>query len=250
MLSRFMTIPKDNFSQASETHNKVIYVLVLATLTQSIYPITAGTSLIPLFIYQVLYASLMLAGVLVARRAPHLMYLLIALGVIWLVVGNIYAFNQTAEWALLLAYGVIVVFQATVVRVLLAYIFTAQRVTREVIYAASAVYLLIGAIFVPIYGLIETVTFSQMDSHAFVDGQAEEVDEVFPWQTFIYYSYVTLTTAGYGDVLPVTMWARSVASLEAIIGVLYITIIMARLVGLYTSGQVEADLKTIRPDGV
>ena len=59
--------------------------------------------------------------------------------------------------------------------------------------------------------------------------------EFFPWQSFIYYSYATLTTLGYGDILPVTMWARSMASLEAIVGVMYITVIMARLVGLYSS---------------
>ena len=34
-------------------------------------------------------------------------------------------------------------------------------------------------------------------------------DEIFPWQNLIYYSYATLTTLGYGDILPVTLWARS-----------------------------------------
>jgi 23S rRNA maturation mini-RNase III len=48
-----------------------------------------------------------------------------------------------------------------------------------------------------------------------------------------------LTTLGYGDILPVSMWARSFASIEAVIGVLYVTIIMARLVSLYTAGQAE-----------
>ena len=57
------------------------------------------------------------------------------------------------------------------------------------------------------------------------------------WQQFIYYSYVTLTTAGYGDVLPITLWARSLANMEMVIGVLYVTIIMARLVGLYTRNK-------------
>jgi hypothetical protein len=65
----------------------------------------------------------------------------------------------------------------------------------------------------------------------FVDGLGSA--EIFPWQNFVCYSYLTLTTLGYGDVLPVSLWARSMTSLEAIIGVLYLTIIMARLVGLY-----------------
>ena len=96
-----------------------------------------------------------------------------------------------------------------------------------------------------IYGIIEGITFSQTGQHAFSDPTAVP-GEIFPWQNFVYYSYATLTTLGYGDVLPVTLWARSFASVEAIIGVLYITIIMARLVGLYAAGEVEQDLQDLQ----
>jgi len=50
---------------------------------------------------------------------------------------------------------------------------------------------------------------------------------------FLYYSYTTLTTLGYGDIVPVTSQARSVSIVEAIIGVMYLAIIISRLVGLY-----------------
>mgnify|MGYP001949313717 CR=1 FL=1 len=43
---------------------------------------------------------------------------------------------------------------------------------------------------------------------------------------------VNLTTLGYGNILPISMWARSAATLEACIGVLYTAIIISRLVGL------------------
>ena len=46
-----------------------------------------------------------------------------------------------------------------------------------------------------------------------------------PWQHFIYLSYITLTIAGYGDMLPITPWARSLTHGEMVIGVLYVTII-------------------------
>ncbi|MCA9905846.1 MAG: two pore domain potassium channel family protein, partial [Anaerolineae bacterium] len=73
---------------------------------------------------------------------------------------------------------------------------------------------------------------------AFRDSLIAETDAL-PWQHIAYYSAVTLTTMGYGDVLPVTAWARSLASLEAIIGVLYLTVVVARLVGLYASQETE-----------
>lgn len=219
-------------SLADLMHGRVIYVLALVILVQTIYPITANGNSMALIIYQLLYALLLISGFLVARETPFYARLLMALGLIWMVVGIVYTFNQSATWALMAAYCVLIIFQTTVVKVLLQYIFTARRVDRDIIFAASAVYLLIGAIFVPVYGIIETITYTQMNQHAFIDNSIA-MTEVFPWQSFIYYSYTTLTTLGYGDILPVTYVARSAASMESIIGVLYVTIIMARLVGLY-----------------
>lgn len=205
---------------------KVIYLLALVVLVQFIYPITADGSPLSTLIYQLLYASLILAGIIVAHDTPRQTAILIVLGVVWLISGAIYAFNQTETWALLLGYGAILPFQLMVIQVLLRYIFNTRRITQDVLYAAIAVYLLLGAVFVPAYGLLETLLPGSFVDHA-VGGA------FIPWQTFIYYSYVTLTTLGYGDILPVSMWARSLVTLQAVIGVLYLTIVMARLVGLY-----------------
>jgi len=223
----------------SAVEGRVIYVLLLVVLVQSIYPITASNSIIPVLIYQTCYMSLIFTGVLVVRDHPIYVRLLIVLGVAWAVTGGVYAFNQEATWALLGGYTVIAAFQIMVAFVLFSYLFSTRRVNRDVIYAACAVYLLLGAIFVPIYGIIESVTYAFEGQHAFAESSISHGD-VFPWQTFIYYSYSTLTTLGYGDVLPITMAARSAAALEAIVGVLYIAIIISRLVGLYSVENAEA----------
>jgi voltage-gated potassium channel len=55
----------------------------------------------------------------------------------------------------------------------------------------------------------------------------------------LYFSLVTLTTLGYGDLLPVTPFARIVAALEAVTGVLYIAITVARLVAAYQRTENE-----------
>ncbi len=49
----------------------------------------------------------------------------------------------------------------------------------------------------------------------------------------VYYSFVTLTTLGYGDIVPVNPSVRALATLEAITGQLYLTVLVARLVGLH-----------------
>lgn len=49
----------------------------------------------------------------------------------------------------------------------------------------------------------------------------------------MYFSFMTLTTVGYGDIIPVNKWAMALANFEAIIGAFYLTVIIARLVSLY-----------------
>ncbi len=51
--------------------------------------------------------------------------------------------------------------------------------------------------------------------------------------TFIYYSFVTLTTLGYGEITPASHWSRTLAWTEAVIGQLFLAILVARLVGLH-----------------
>jgi hypothetical protein len=51
----------------------------------------------------------------------------------------------------------------------------------------------------------------------------------------IYYSFVTLTTMGYGDILPLSRAARMLAVSEATTGVLYTSVLIARLVGMYST---------------
>ena len=53
---------------------------------------------------------------------------------------------------------------------------------------------------------------------------------------FSYYSFITLTTLGYGDVTPVARWAVSLSALEAVVGQLYLAVLVARLVGIHTAG--------------
>lgn len=53
-------------------------------------------------------------------------------------------------------------------------------------------------------------------------------------QQLVYFSFVTLATVGYGDVLAVNAWARSLATFEGMVGVLYVALLMGRLVGVYS----------------
>ncbi|NTW02663.1 MAG: two pore domain potassium channel family protein [Oscillochloris sp.] len=211
----------------------IAILLILVIIVQFIYPISSLGGPFWLIVYQLLYASLLGVATLTVRTSPPALIGMITLTIIFIISNAIYSFNTTQRWALFLGYFATGLLQLTVLRTLVRLIFSARVVTREVLYAATAVYLLLGGFFVPIYGFIET-----LQPGSFIDSAAP--GDLVSWQQFIYYSYVTLTTMGYGDILPHTMWARSLATFEAVCGVLYVTIIMARLVSIYTA-EFEAE---------
>lgn len=222
---------------------KIVYVVILTVMVQFLYPISVSDSPFVLATYQIFYMSLFVAGIFLVSSNRRVMQLLIVASFAWLVVGTAYAFRPELQWANFLGYLILIFFQSTLTVVLVRYIFRARVVDRDVLLAACAVYLLLGAIFVPIYGIIETLTwFPQQTAHAFVDGMNDLSGTTIPWQTFVYYSYATLTTLGYGDILPATFWARSASTLEAVTGVLYTAVIVARLVGMYAANRVEREI--------
>lgn len=208
---------------------RVIYLLVLIALVQFGYPITAyGTP--ALVLYEILYASMIVVGVIVGRDSPRHMLVLALSGFVFFAASLFYAADPTARWANLLTYLSLVPYLALLVFILARFLTIMRVITLDVIYAATANYLLLGAIFVPLYGLLEFFAPGSIrDSSA--------PDLPVQWQQLVYFSYTTLTSSGYGDVLPVSWWARSLANLEMVTGMLYVTIVMARLVGLFTSNQ-------------
>ncbi|QEF96279.1 Ion channel [Stieleria maiorica] len=100
------------------------------------------------------------------------------------------------------------------------------------IVGAVSIYFLIGLAWAYVYALIELVSpgsFKMASGTTIMETRPGFVNE------FIYFSNVTLTTLGYGDVVPLSSPARMFATLEAMIGQLYVAIVIARLVGLQIS---------------
>ncbi len=114
---------------------------------------------------------------------------------------------------------------------ILTHIFQQDRINREVIFAAVVVYLLMGVLWAFVYGAVEQIQPNSFSGIADAIGDKRFV--------FLYYSFVTLTTLGYGDISPITSVASSMAILEAIIGQLYLVVQIAWLVGLRVSQQRE-----------
>lgn len=112
------------------------------------------------------------------------------------------------------------------------HILRTRRVTGNIIIAAMCLYLMLGLMWAAIYANINlyyegAFRFPDTDvlAHAGQHNQAMGV--------FSYFSFVTLSTLGYGDIVPVHKVAQSWVVVEAMVGQFYIAILMARLVGLH-----------------
>ncbi|MGE8163025.1 potassium channel family protein [Paraburkholderia sp. NPDC080076] len=109
-------------------------------------------------------------------------------------------------------------------------VFGAGTVTRDRIGGAVALYMLVGLVWADAYQLISTVVPGSFVGTSAHDGSVAR-------STLVYFSFVTLTTVGYGDITPVARVARSLSNLEALIGQLYPAIVLARLVSLQVAGS-------------
>lgn len=104
-----------------------------------------------------------------------------------------------------------------------------ERVDTNTILAAIVSYLLVAVGFAAVFEIIETL---QPGSFS---GLPEGVSHAAVAHALLYYSVVSITTMGYGDILPVSPLARSVVSLEGVFGTLYLAVMIARLVGLHST---------------
>jgi hypothetical protein len=131
---------------------------------------------------------------------------------------------------------------------ILGYVFRARRVTSETLFGALSVYLLIGLIFALAFTTLEAREPGSLSLPA----TAFEADLPDPRQfsTISYFSFVTMTTLGYGDIGPLTPAARSLVTLEALLGQLFLAVLIARLVALHIMHETEAESNsTPGPEG-
>jgi voltage-gated potassium channel len=125
------------------------------------------------------------------------------------------------------------VFVAWVAGSLLLYILRAPLVDSEVLCAGIAGYLTLGVLWTFAY-----LAVARAMPGSFATGSGPASMDRF---TAVYFSFVTLTTTGYGDIAPVANLSRLLAILEAITGTFYVAVVISRLVALYsTSGAAVA----------
>lgn len=189
------------------------------------YPITLSIGPLGNIVFMAMYALMFVVGVLTTSIDRFHLMRTGFFALLWMalsVAATIFPQSAGLQVAQQLA---LVPCLFLIVAALTRFIVEAKMVDGRVLITAITIYILLASMFTPLYGIIELLS-----PRSFIDnGLGQPVQ----WQQLGYYSMITLTTVGYGDIIPVNAWARTLAALEGMTGVLYIAILMGRLVGIY-----------------
>jgi hypothetical protein len=179
-------------------------------------------------------------------RAWILFALLLALpaAVLWLV-----GLTVASDAVDVIRHLLLIVFLGYVIGVMLRAIFDSRQVTFNTVCTSLCIYLLLGLVWALAYTVVDV-----LDPAAFTC----TVDAVKhpSWMQLgrgntavLYFSFATLTTLGYGDIVPTSPISRMLASIEAITGQLYLAVLVARLVGMHIVHSMEQEQPRGRESG-
>jgi Ion channel len=216
------------------TRSPLLFLLIALLALLLLYPFFAG-SIMAHAAWDICTFAILLLGIYaishVRRHVVTTVVLAIAvLGTRW----SGYVIDNAM--LLLVNYGLGVIFFALTACLLLADVLRKGAVTADKIYGALCVYLLIGLT----WGfMFLTLEGCQPGSFLFGQGRSSGIEK--DPATLVYFSFVTLSTVGYGDITPLSHPARAFAFMEAIIGQIYLAVLVARLVGLHIAYSMAGD---------
>lgn len=130
------------------------------------------------------------------------------------------------------------IFLVYVVVAITGYLLVVRQVTANLICASMCVYLLLGLTFALVYSTLESCNPNAFHVAEHLRGVSMEFGAEGS-SDVLYFSFVTLTTLGFGDLTPRTPSAKMLVSMEAVTGQLFLAVLVARLVGLHIAGARE-----------
>ena len=210
------------------------YGLLLATLliVFAIYPFLGSY---PWARAATIAATILMVAAALSAIWSHAKLLVAALllgggAVVALLLARIFDLSAAESYAAALRFC----FLALVAVSLILDISRSRRVDMDVVFGACCVYLLIGLIWASLYAVIEAAAPGSFDFGPLAGGAAGTEEG-----RLVYFSFITMTTVGYGDITPVAPVARTFSAMQGLVGQLYLAIVIARLVGLEISNRMR-----------
>lgn len=202
--------------------SRFIYIIFAIMLVLLVNPFVRPLGLIGHLFSTLCLSMIPLASAyaLTADRKKAIIVLIIAVPFVILDGLNVFFTNHLLT-IVAFSFGTILYFYIVVL--LVTTLLSIKVITADLIFCAISIYLIIGIMWAGIYSVLEGIT----------PGSFSETNDL------LYFSFVTLTTVGFGDVAPLSVLTRRLAVFEAAMGSIYMAVIIAMIVGRYMSMQVE-----------
>lgn len=182
-------------------------------------------------ILSILFSMVLLAAVFAVAKRKRVLIVAIVLAIPGIAGRWINHFRpDLVHPAVFLVFALVLL--AFVIAHMLRFILRAPVVNVEVLCASISVYLILGLMWTLAYWLVDQLTPG--GAFSFNTNRGGQSINGF---TGFYFSFMTLSTVGYGDITPVSRIARWLAAMEAMTGLLYVAVLIARLVSLYSAAK-------------
>ena len=142
-------------------------------------------------------------------------------------------FKPDIAWVFALRVLLFAVFLGLIIVAMSRHVFAGGRHASTInrLYGAVCIYILMGMFFADLHLVVNTL---HPGSYLCQAGQCgSNFQTSFQNGVHLYFSFITLATVGYGDIIPATWFSGMIAAMEAIVGQMYVAILVARLVGLH-----------------
>jgi voltage-gated potassium channel len=169
--------------------------------------------------------------ILGAAERREMLWLLLALVLVWSAVSIATDGSGLFAGISLLAPALFLFVLAAIFTLVVRWMMRAGHINAEVLCAAICGYLLLGIFWAVLYSIL--IAVRQMWFPHYPAAFTSTNNDTFEPRDLLYFSYMTLTTTGYGDIVPRGSEVRMFAVLEAMVGLFYNTIVIARFVSLY-----------------
>ena len=210
---------------------RYLFLSLLALLV--VYPVLSNVERATPWIDVIVYL-VMVAGILAPRSSHPQRIIATVLGILAFIFLRL-ADGVSAEWVLVASYILgIAFFGYLAFHILRDILIERRKVTGEMVYGALAVYLIIGVAFAFAYQLFDHINADAFENTGLLAGNTIQA-----FEGFLYFSFVTMTTLGFGDITPHTPQAGAFVTAQAIIGQMYLAVLVARLVSLQITHQLE-----------
>ncbi|OHB67808.1 MAG: hypothetical protein A2V70_11020 [Planctomycetes bacterium RBG_13_63_9] len=230
---------------------KYLLLLVSLLLLAVLFPASPSPLLVPQ-VFDGLFCLVLLAGAfsLSQKKWPFLLALLLgsaACVATWSIHHSAKPDDVVQDSLVAGRYSVQLLFLGLVVWHVLRDVLCDDRVTFDNLCGAACGYVLLGTMWGLVYSMVHCFQNDAFAGELVNQLSANDVDNGVNVSSLMsYYSFVTLSTLGYGDITPMSPAARVLSWLEAISGQLYLAVLIARLVGLHIVHATATDRTCVK----